>query len=69
MDKPIKIRPRPNVIVVTGKATYPPPGSRPKGKRMHVIEAEERRRRLLLLGAAFLGVLAFGVAIGRFLVP
>ena len=58
MDKPIKIRPRPNVVVCSGKWTKSPPGSRRKYKRMHVLEAEARRRRLLLLGATLFFLLA-----------
>ena len=67
MDKPIKIRPRPNVVVGSGKLIIPPPGT--KRKRMHVLEAEARRRRLLLIGAVLIATLVVGVVIGRFLLP
>ncbi len=67
MDKPEKARSHPNVITIHSKMIPCPPGTR--GKRMHVLEAEARRRHLLLLGTALLAVLALGVAIGRFLMP
>jgi hypothetical protein len=68
MDKPEKIRSRPDVIIFRGKWIPTPPEDRRKYKRMHVLEAEARRRRLLLLGTAILAVLSLGLVIGRYLV-
>jgi hypothetical protein len=68
MDKS-KLRPRPNVLIANGPTIHIPPGSRRKVKRLHVLEAETRRRKYLLIGTALLMALAIGMLVARFLLP
>jgi hypothetical protein len=68
-DNPAKSPRRGLAQGFTGPAINFPPGHRPKGKRLEVLEREAAQRKRLLIGAAIAAALVVGVLIGRFLIP